>query len=62
MEVDPAGTAPASENVRETTSPSAAVDDFLTEGVTVGQPSLRQVFLLSRPSAEDRCFGARITQ
>ena len=58
--VDPAGTAPASESAGETTSPSAAVDDFLAEGVTVGQPSLHQAFLRSRPSTESRCFGARV--
>lgn len=49
VKVDPAGMAPASERDPKTTSPSAAVDDCLTKDVTVGKPSLRQVFLWFSP-------------
>jgi hypothetical protein len=59
-QVDPAGTAPASESVSEGVSPSAAGGEDLTGGVTVGRPPPRQVLLRSRPSAERRCVGARI--
>lgn len=43
--VDPAGTAPASESVPPTASPSAVVSEVLTRGVTVDQPLPRQVLL-----------------
>lgn len=58
-QVDPAGTAPASESASSTASPSAAAGKGLTRGVTCGQPSSRQAFLLSRPPAESLCIGTR---
>jgi hypothetical protein len=57
--MDPAGTAPASESVPTSASPSAVGGEDLAGGVTVDQPLPRQALLSSRPTAECRCRRAR---
>ena len=60
LPVDPAGTAPASESVPTSASPSAVGGEDLTGGVTADEPLPRQALLRSHPTAECRCRRARV--